>query len=308
MKKLLSLVMAGMTLLVSVNDATAASSVMVVEGPQSPFYAFHFNVGSFDLYLPHDSQYGFDLELVNDGNTPWYTDGINSAPLRLATVRPHDQEISIFYDYNIDSNWVTPNRIRATTSAEIQPQQSTKFQFSIKAPNVSGKYLLALAPVIEGVTFLPGDPLLVNVIIDDIHTPSEQYQQATQKQIVINRKTQTMHQQVGGDDINAFVVSTGKSNTPTPAGMYRVYNKQDVRYSAAFNLYMDNWMGLTSDRYGFVGYGIHKLPYWKTKKGRLYEGEAHLGIPVSHGCIRLGYEESKIMFDWAEVGTLVRVI
>lgn len=309
MKKLVSLALGAVVLLSSVSGARAESySSIVVEGPQEPSYAFHFGIENFDLYLPHDSEYGFQLDLTNDGDTPWYTDGMNNAPFRLATIRPHDQLSSVFFDANVGSHWVMPNRIRASTSSEILPQQSAHFDFSIKAPALPGKYLLALSPVIDGVTFISGDPLMITVIVDDNTTPTDQYIEATQKRLLINKKEQLMHQQVGGDDINQFIVSTGKSSTPTPTGTYHIFNKQDVRYSAAHNLYMDNWMGLASPQQGFVGYGIHKLPYWKTKKGRLYEGEAHLGTPVSHGCVRLGYEESRTVYEWSDVGMLVTVI
>jgi lipoprotein-anchoring transpeptidase ErfK/SrfK len=93
-------------------------------------------------------------------------------------------------------------------------------------------------------------------------------------------------------------------------------------------LYMDNWMALDSDKFGLKGYGIHALPHVKVNPnnpkfkgkdgqfvgGRLYtnskwyEGFAHLGKKMSHGCVRLGLVTSKALFDWAENGTRVEVI
>ena len=87
---------------------------------------------------------------------------------------------------------------------------------------------------------------------------------------------------------------------------------------------MSNWMGLTHEKDGYQGYGLHSLAYWKTSRpmypsgsivnGRLYEGNRvyedaiHLGKPMSHGCIRHGNVESAIVYDWAPNGTTVKVI
>lgn len=307
MKKLLALLTLTVSVLSSVNWVQAASIVVV--GPEAPVYDYTFGLADHDLYLAHDSDYGFEVSLTNTGTVPWYTDGTDTTqPLRLATVRPHDQEVSMFYNPLMARHWVSANRIRASEITIVNPLETINFRFSIKAPTIPGKYLFALAPVIEGVTFLPGDPLLVTLIVDDDATPTEQYNTATLKRLLVNRATQQMHQQIGGDDVDVHIVSTGKAGMDTPVGNFYVHHKQDVRYSSAYNLYMDNWIGLTRPGYGFQGYGIHKLPYWKTKSGRIYEGEAHLGRRVSHGCVRLGYEESKTVFDWVEEGMLVKVI
>jgi len=49
---------------------------------------------------------------------------------------------------------------------------------------------------------------------------------------------------------------------------------------------------------------IHELPYWPNG---YREGENHLGVKVSHGCVRLGIGPAKYVFDWAEIGTPVYV-
>jgi len=62
---------------------------------------------------------------------------------------------------------------------------------------------------------------------------------------------------------------------------------------------MPYWLGLSA-----AGIGIHELPEWgKGKK----ESAADLGKAVSHGCIRLGVGPAKKLYDWAEVGTEVKV-
>jgi len=56
----------------------------------------------------------------------------------------------------------------------------------------------------------------------------------------------------------------------------------------------------------FVGskYGLHELPEWANG---YKEGQNHLGIPVSHGCVRLGIGDAAQVYNWAEVGTPVYI-
>lgn len=103
--------------------------------------------------------------------------------------------------------------------------------------------------------------------------------------------------------INKFPVSTGTWSMPTPLGTLQVYNHIPDAYSTPYDLYMPNWMAITPDG----GYGIHGLPYWKYSWGNVYEGENHLGIRVSHGCVRLSLANAAWLYNWAPNGTTVIV-
>ncbi len=309
MKKLLLSLALAISVVTFPVSAAEGPSIAVIGPTERPTFAARFETASFEVYLPHDSLYDLNVTLTNLSSIALATDGLTSTPLRLATVRPQSQDISPFFNPT-DPNWVGGNRIRANNGSGVvvQPNEQVDFMASIKAPSTPGKYLLALDPVVESVTFINADDFMLTIIVDNDITPSAQYISATEKRIVIDTGAQRLHQQVGGDDLNVFIVSTGKNGYNTPPGDYHVAHKNDVRFSRAYNLYMDNWLGLAHDRYGFRGYGVHKLPYWKTRSGRIYEGEAHLGRRVSHGCVRLGYNESKTVYDWAEVGTDVKII
>lgn len=105
-----------------------------------------------------------------------------------------------------------------------------------------------------------------------------------------------------GRKVGEHVVSTGKWSMPTPLGTFKIQNHIPVAYSRSYALYMDWWMAVTPDG----AYGIHALPYWKLAGGgRYYEGTNHLGIRVSHGCIRQSIAEAKELYDWAQNGTPV---
>ena len=99
--------------------------------------------------------------------------------------------------------------------------------------------------------------------------------------------------------IKKFAISTGKWDMPTPLGTFYIQNHIYDAYSQPYDLYMPYWMGIGG------GYGIHGLPYWKYSWGNVYEGVNHLGIRVSHGCIRLSVDNAAWLYDWAPNGTRV---
>ncbi len=119
------------------------------------------------------------------------------------------------------------------------------------------------------------------------------------KYIEINLSNQTLYRLEGQNKISDYLISTGKWNTPTPIGTFSINSKVPVAYSASYDLYMPNWMAFIGSKYG-----IHGLPYWKN--GRV-EGEDHLGQKVSHGCVRLSWDDAKNLYQWVEVGTPVYI-
>ncbi|HWQ59821.1 MAG TPA: L,D-transpeptidase family protein [Candidatus Fimivivens sp.] len=122
----------------------------------------------------------------------------------------------------------------------------------------------------------------------------------TGKYIDIDRSIQVMTIFQDGVALDAYPISTGKSGMETPEGQFQIRNKADKPWSAAYGLYMPYWMALVPDG----KFGIHELPEWP---GGYKEGANHLGIPVSHGCVRLGVGAAKRVYEWAEIGMSVIV-
>jgi hypothetical protein len=119
------------------------------------------------------------------------------------------------------------------------------------------------------------------------------------KRIEVDTKTQKLKYFLGGVDMGEYVVSTGKKSTPTPKGTFVIKNKLPRPKSQSYGVYMPYWLGLSAQ-----GVGIHELPEWgKGKK----EGADSLGKPASHGCIRLGVGPAQLIYNWAEVGTEVKI-
>lgn len=119
------------------------------------------------------------------------------------------------------------------------------------------------------------------------------------KYIDVNLTEQMLYALEGDKLVASYRVSTGKWSMPTPVGEFSINSKDEKAYSAQYDLYMPYWMAFIGN-----GYGIHELP--ETSTGRK-EGESSLGVPVSHGCIRLGVGAAQEMYNWAEVGTPVFV-
>ena len=119
------------------------------------------------------------------------------------------------------------------------------------------------------------------------------------KYIEIDLSDQTLAYYESGIELGKFRVSSGKPGMATPTGEFRVMNKQRRPYSGTYSLYMPFWMQFTS-----AGHGIHELPEWSSG---YKEGANHLGIPVSHGCVRLGVGPAQTVWNWAEVGTPIIV-
>lgn len=118
------------------------------------------------------------------------------------------------------------------------------------------------------------------------------------KYIDINLSQQILSAFIDGRLLDSYLISSGKRGMDTPKGTFKIANKAPRPWSKTYGLYMPNWMAIVSDG----KFGIHELPEWP---GGYKEGANHLGTPVSHGCVRLGVGPSKIVFDWADIGTPV---
>ncbi len=117
------------------------------------------------------------------------------------------------------------------------------------------------------------------------------------KYIEVSLKNQKLYQIEGDHLVAEHAVSTGKWSMPTPQGTFSINDKTPRAHSAKYNLDMPWWMDFFGGKYG-----IHELPEFAD--GRK-EGAAHIGTPVSHGCIRLAVGDAKEVYDWADIGTPV---
>jgi LysM repeat protein len=122
------------------------------------------------------------------------------------------------------------------------------------------------------------------------------------KRVVIDLSEQHLVAYQGGSLVYSFVASTGMPGASTIPGTFRVLDKIPNAYASTWGLQMPHWLGIYWA--GSLENGIHALPILSNGQ-RLWEG--YLGTPVSYGCIVLGTEEARKLYEWAEVGMPVMI-
>ena len=93
-------------------------------------------------------------------------------------------------------------------------------------------------------------------------------------------------------------VSTGRIGYDTPLGVRNVRWHGPRVYSTKYKLWMPYWLDMGE------GYGIHELPEWGNGAK---EGASHLGIKVSHGCVRLGVGPAEQIYNLVPDGAYVYI-
>lgn len=114
------------------------------------------------------------------------------------------------------------------------------------------------------------------------------------KSIVISTQHQRIYAYENGQLIRSHLTSTGRAETPTVLGDYSIYVKHVKTNMRGPDYFLPD---VPFTMYFHRGYGIHGT-YWHNSFGR----------PMSHGCVNLPNSEAEWFFNWAEVGTPVRVI
>ena len=95
-----------------------------------------------------------------------------------------------------------------------------------------------------------------------------------------------------------WAVAVGRESSPTHTGVFQVLDKQETAYASLWDLHMPHFVAVYEAGPGFFN-GIHGLPLLSSGY-RLWEGA--LGTDASYGCIVLGVEEAKQLYQWAEPG------
>jgi len=284
---------------------------------QTPLLPYQYDiiVQSQDPILQPNQSGLLVINLRNTGSEAWstdqlflnsiYTDGTNNRPNQFAT-----------------DTWIDQTKLSALLSnnqALINPGNTITFYIPIKSPNLPALYQEIFQPYLGSIAII-GNPIKWLMQVGD----QLNYQQTTGKQIKIWLSEQRIWAMENGIVVLNVPISSGRPGYRTPKGNYTIMNHIDTAYSSPYRLWMDYWMALKSDTYGFVGYGLHRLPYWRVKpgnrtegeiidgrlytEGKLYEDYEHLGTPMSHGCMRLGIDSSRILYYWTPNGTPVNIV
>jgi tetratricopeptide (TPR) repeat protein len=122
------------------------------------------------------------------------------------------------------------------------------------------------------------------------------------KRIEINITEQRLYAYEGDRLIYEFVVCTGQAKSPTMSGNFHVLDKIPFADAPSLKLKYPYWMGIYW--VGKLENGIHALPY-DYNGNQLWKG--FLGRPCSFGCIVLDTPDAIKLYNWAEVGTAVKI-
>lgn len=158
------------------------------------------------------------------------------------------------------------------------------------------EFLFASNPEIQDTD---GDGYTDGQEISSGYSPTSTSREPLSKRIEIQLSSQELRQVLGGVVLATYTISSGKPGMSTPVGDFTVLSKHPRAWSRRAGLWMPWWMQFTKQ-----GHGIHELPEWP---GGYKEGAAHLGKPVSHGCVRLGIGPAKTLYAWAEIGTTISI-
>jgi lipoprotein-anchoring transpeptidase ErfK/SrfK len=114
------------------------------------------------------------------------------------------------------------------------------------------------------------------------------------KAILVDTSQQRIYAYQDGSLVRTHLVSTGLPATPTVLGDYHIYVKYVADDMSGPGYFLPQ---VPYTMYFYQGYGIHGT-YWHNSFGR----------QMSHGCVNLPTPEAEWFFNFADVGTLVRVI
>ncbi len=105
--------------------------------------------------------------------------------------------------------------------------------------------------------------------------------------ITIDTMSKTLTLYRNGRVFKAYPIATGKPTTPTPMGTFTIINKQ-INPGGPFG---SRWMGLSKPHYGIHG----------------TNNPSSIGTAASNGCIRMYANDVEDLFNYASVGTVVRI-
>lgn len=147
-------------------------------------------------------------------------------------------------------------------------------------------------------TISASSKLLQSLTSNNINTLN--IESLTSNLIYVNLKYQITYIYKGSinnwDKIKSFKCSTGIESEKTPTGIFDVRERGAWFFSDKYNQGGKYWVQFYGD------YLFHSVPYNKDQSEVV---DYTLGVPASHGCIRLKTEDAKWIYDNIESGTKV---
>lgn len=130
------------------------------------------------------------------------------------------------------------------------------------------------------------------------------------KYIDVNLKSHITTLYNDGEIVYQFINSPGAKDSPTVTGIFKVRDKALKPLSNMFKVYLPYWVSFTDDNM----YGFHGLVEWPANHPDFpnfpsggKESIKNIDREISAGCIRHKDEDSKLIYEWSDIGTIVYV-
>lgn len=156
----------------------------------------------------------------------------------------------------------------------------------------------------------PGD--VINLPTKDVTIPEPPI---AHKRIVVNLDNQTLVAFENGQEKFNWLISSGMvREAPTSPGVYQVLSHEEIAYGSSFTLCTENGSCGQWKMYWFMGmyqvgpgmmngfHGAVELP------NGTYLGGGNVGEPYTFGCVMSQDDNAKLLYDWADVGTIVEIV
>ncbi|WP_103669932.1 L,D-transpeptidase [Pseudanabaena sp. BC1403] len=153
---------------------------------------------------------------------------------------------------------------------------------------------LLLTGLSGGVNLINLDRAIAQTVSGNVRNQDiQRLKRSGQRWIEINRRSQTLIAWQGNRQVYAVIVSTGKSDTPTPTGIFSIQSKYPTARMQGEDY---NVPDVPHVMYYSGNYAIHGA-YWHRS----------FGIPISHGCTNVAPDHAAWLYRWASIGTSVVV-
>lgn len=271
------------------------------------------------LRVEPDETFRVKIFMKNTGNMPWFSNNNNclGPKMSLGTMRERDRD-SVFYEYGL-LGWEGNNRI-GMDQLRVNPGEIASFTFSAKAGSKSDVYKEYFAPVLKDIQWIDKDEFYFTIMVGETGDSAIALRKKmdyanfsgsvnsidldAKRTVMIDLSEQRMKIKLGDNIVRDFRVSTGASKTPTPVGETKILIKQEVRVGHK----PPHYIMPKYQMFRAGGFGFHALPSLGNDGGVFWtEARNHIGIPVSHGCIRLLPEDANWLYDFTAVGDNVIV-
>ena len=289
------------------------------EAPDDKTYGAQLVAVRRQLRVNTNENFRVKVFMKNTGSMPWFANKSTclGPKASLGTDNERDHE-SVFYEEGLDG-WESYNRV-AMDQYRTNPGEIASFTFIAKAGSRADVYKEYFAPVMKDIQWIDDARFSFDVMVGDTGDRASDIRKkmtyatvsgsvsdidlSAEKVVVVDLSEQNLYIKLGDYVVRKFRVSTGAAATPTPVGETSIFLKQHVRVGNK----PPHYVMPKFQMFRAGGYGFHALPSLGGDGGIFWtEARNHIGIPVSHGCVRLLPEDADWLFDFTDIGTKVIV-